>query len=163
MIGTPAYMSPEQAAGGMDVDTRSDVYSLGVLLYELVVGKPPFEAKRLTDAGVEETRRILRDEDPPLPSVATGNNGLGDLDWIVMKAMAKDPEKRYQTAGEMAHDLKRFLVKGKRLKSKKLNDVPEQEDNQENERGALGKLLPWLGALLVIGGTVAAGTMTYLR
>ncbi|BCU79356.1 serine/threonine-protein kinase [Luteolibacter sp. LG18] len=109
MIGTPAYMSPEQAAGGTDVDTRSDVYSLGVLLYELVTGRPPFAAKRLTEAGMEETRRILRDEEPPLPSLVVENSGLGDLDWVIMKAMAKERTRRYDTANGLAIDVLRYL------------------------------------------------------
>jgi eukaryotic-like serine/threonine-protein kinase len=110
-VGTPAYMSPEQAAGGVDIDTRSDIYSLGVLLYELVAGRPPFEAKRLTQAGIDETRRILREEDPPAPSTVGGSGGgkVGDLDWIVMKAMAKERKRRYDTANGLAADVIRVL------------------------------------------------------
>src|SRR5207249_8418698 len=109
-IGTPAYMSPEQAKlSGLDVDTRSDIYSLGVLLYELLTGRTPFDSKRLIEAGLDEIRRIIREEDPPRPStrlstldfteqtaVAVRRHseppkllGLirGDLDWSVMKTL----------------------------------------------------------------------------
>ncbi|HWB03677.1 MAG TPA: serine/threonine-protein kinase [Verrucomicrobiales bacterium] len=131
-IGTPAYMSPEQMAfSGIDVDTRSDIYSLGVLLYELLTGKPPFDAKTLVSAGYEEMRRIIREDDPPRPSTristATGVERIslaaarqtdpaklcrtvrGDLDWIVMKALEKDRTRRYETASAFAADIQRFL------------------------------------------------------
>ena len=108
-LGTPAYMSPEQAAGGADVDTRSDIYSLGVLLYELICDRAPFDPQRLKDAGPEETRRILREEEPVPPSAARGGGKLGDLDWIVMKAMAKERQRRYDTANGLGMDVLRFL------------------------------------------------------
>jgi serine/threonine protein kinase len=108
-LGTPAYMSPEQASGGVDVDTRSDIYSLGALLYELIAGRPPFDAKRLKEAGIEEMRRILREEEPPPPSIAAGHRKVCDLDWIVMKAMAKERPRRYDTANGLATDVLRYL------------------------------------------------------
>jgi eukaryotic-like serine/threonine-protein kinase len=116
-IGTPAYMSPEQAAGGLDIDTRSDIYSLGALLYELLVGKPPFSHERLESLGVEEIRSILCGEEPVLPSEklrATDPQKLrtqlaGDLDWIVMKALDKDRQRRYETANGLAMDVRRYL------------------------------------------------------
>ncbi len=131
MIGTPAYMSPEQAElSGLDIDTRSDIYSLGVLLYELVTGSPPFLPTRFAKATMDEMRRIIRDEEPPRPSMRISSMGptassisqlrsveparlqsilRGDLDWIAMKALAKDRGQRYETANGLAADVKRFL------------------------------------------------------
>lgn len=132
MMGTPAYMSPEQAEmSNVDVDTRSDIYSLGVILYELLTGSTPFTEDRLNLAGFDELRRIIKDEEPPRPSIriSTMANEListvstnrrieasqlrslmkGDLDWIVMKALDKDRNRRYATAAEFAQDVSRFL------------------------------------------------------
>lgn len=119
-IGTPAYMSPEQIdMGGMDIDTRSDIYSLGTLLYELLAGRPPFDTEKLLERGVTEMRRVLIEDNPPLPSEAARDaepgrekwaNALrGDLDWIVFKAMEKERNRRYQTANSLAMDLRRYL------------------------------------------------------
>ena len=131
MIGTPLYMSPEQAEmSGLDVDTRSDIYSLGVLLYGLLTGSTPFDSERLQNAGLDELRRIICDEEPPRPSTRLTTLGQastsvsanrsteprklssvvkGDLDWIVMKAIEKDRSRRYETANALAADVQRFL------------------------------------------------------
>jgi eukaryotic-like serine/threonine-protein kinase len=131
MVGTPLYMSPEQAEmSGLDVDTRTDVYSLGVLLYELLTGATPFDKSRLHEAGYDEFRRIIREEDPPRPStrISTMGNTVtaicahrkiepkrlsallsGDLDWIVMKALDKDRRRRYETVKDFAADVTRYL------------------------------------------------------
>lgn len=130
LIGTPAYMSPEQAEmSGADIDTRSDVYSLGILLYELMVGEPPFHPKRLLQAGYGEILRIIREEQPQklseksttigdLSEVAASrklselmlNRRLnGDLDWITLKALEKDRTRRYSTIQELVADISRHL------------------------------------------------------
>jgi hypothetical protein len=131
-IGTPAYMSPEQASlSGLDIDTRSDIYALGVLLYELLTGKTPFDGKELLKAGLDEMRRTIREEEPLPPSTRLTQLGAGelkatarcrqvevarlvallrgDLDWIVMKAVEKDRSRRYETANSLATDIQRHL------------------------------------------------------
>ncbi|MCI0538493.1 MAG: serine/threonine-protein kinase [Verrucomicrobiales bacterium] len=131
-LGTPAYMSPEQAEmSGLDIDTRTDIYSLGVLLYEILTGKTPFDGKELVSSGLDAMRRTIREKEPVRPStrlqtlemaeaadlVKSRQERLpalvkmirGDLDWIVMKAVAKDRTRRYETANGFALDIQRYL------------------------------------------------------
>jgi serine/threonine protein kinase/tetratricopeptide (TPR) repeat protein len=131
-VGTPLYMSPEQAdLAGLDVDTRSDIYSLGVLLYELLTGTTPFDQDTFRTAAFDEVRRIIREQEPPKPSTRLSSLGAtratvsanrqadahhlnrtvrGELDWIVMKALEKDRRRRYETANDFAADVMRYLT-----------------------------------------------------
>ncbi len=110
IVGTPVYMSPEQAElSGLDVDTRTDVYALGVILYELLVGALPFDPVRLRTASLEELRRLIRDVDPQRPSTRGDRRLRGDLDWITMKALEKDRARRYGSPAELAADIERHL------------------------------------------------------
>src|SRR5438874_5260375 len=131
-IGTPAYMSPEQAEmTGLDIDTRTDIYSLGILLYELLTGRTPFDAKELLAGGLDEMRRTIREQEPDRPSTRLSTMAAGelttvakhrhtdaprlihlvrgDLDWIVMKCLEKDRTRRYETANGLASDIQRHL------------------------------------------------------
>ena len=132
-IGTPAYMSPEQAEmSGLDIDTRSDIYSLGVLLYELLAGSTPFDPKDLMASGIDAMRKTIREKEPQRPSTRFATLGAdqltttakrrsadtskllhqlkGDLDWIVMKCLEKDRQRRYETANGLAADITRHLT-----------------------------------------------------
>ncbi|HEX8876014.1 MAG TPA: tetratricopeptide repeat protein [Phycisphaerales bacterium] len=130
MIGTPAYMSPEQADGRLDIDVRADVYSLGILLYELLVGSVPFDPAELRRLGLVEMQRVIRESVPPRPSArlmpgdapadaAADNRGLAtkalarmlrrELEWIPLKAIRKERERRYESAAALAEDIRRYL------------------------------------------------------
>ncbi|MCI0642313.1 MAG: protein kinase [Gemmataceae bacterium] len=179
MVGTPLYMSPEQAGqSSLDIDTRSDIFSLGVLLYELLTGTTPFSKERFRQAAYDEIRRIIREEEPPKPSTRLSDSGealasisanrhtepakltklvRGELDWIVMKCLEKDRNRRYETANGFALDVQRFL-----------NDEPVQacpaslgyrlrKFARRNKRGLLlALLLGVLSLLLVVGIPVTA-------
>jgi serine/threonine protein kinase len=130
LIGTPEYMSPEQAEGSVDIDTRTDVYSLGVLLYELLTGTTPIEARKLRSAAFDEMRRMIREDEPLAPSMklprsldtlattAAARNIepyrlsallRGELDWIVLRALEKERNRRYETPSALADDVQRHL------------------------------------------------------
>jgi tetratricopeptide (TPR) repeat protein len=131
MVGTPLYMSPEQAEfNNLDVDTRTDIYSLGVILYELLTGTTPLDRQRIKEAAWQEIVRLIKEEEPSKPSTKLSGSGSlpsvaaqrslepaqltrlmrGDLDWIVMKALEKERSRRYETANGLARDLQRYLA-----------------------------------------------------
>src|SRR5882724_4329858 len=172
LIGTPAYMRPEQAElTSMDVDTRSDICSLGVLLYELLPSTTPFDARELLKAGLDEVRRVIRSEEPVRPSTRLSTmmaadltsvsehrrsqpprlirEVRGDLDWIVIKAMEKDRSRRYQTANGLAEDVRRFL---------KNEVISARAPGTWYRFGKLvGRNRLWFGALATIGMILVLG------
>ncbi|HEY3391400.1 MAG TPA: tetratricopeptide repeat-containing protein kinase family protein, partial [Lacipirellulaceae bacterium] len=173
LVGTFEYMSPEQAKlNQLDIDTRSDIYSLGVLLYELLAGSTPFEGKRLHEAAFDEMLRIIREEQPlkpstkissgdTLPSIAANRNSepeklskevRGELDWIVMKALDKDRNRRYETASGMARDIEHYLHDQPVLACPPSASYRFRKFAQRNKRSVLAAALV---LLTLIGGIVA--------
>ena len=173
-IGTPAYMSPEQAElGGLDIDTRTDIYSLGVLLYELLTGRTPFDAEALSRSGLDECRRIIREAEPPAPSTVL--SGLaeaeltdialrrridapklvhllrGDPDWIVMKCLEKDRTRRYATAHDLAADVFRYL-EGEPVLARPPSNVYRLRKLLRRHRGAFAAAAGLMATLLVGAG-----------
>jgi WD40 repeat protein len=178
LIGTPLYMSPEQAAlSGLDMDTRSDIYSLGVLLYELLTGLTPFDQARLKTASYDEIRRIILDEEPAKPSTRISTLGQagntasanrksdpkelcrlfrGELDWIVMKALEKDRNHRYESASAFAADVQRYLNDEHVLAHPPSTWYRFRKFARRNKVGVLMATSLALGLLLALGGLVSA-------
>lgn len=174
-VGTPQYMSPEQAEGSLDIDTRTDVYSLGVLLYELLTGSPPFSATELKHAVWEQLRKKVIEVDPPKPSTRLSESGeilatlatsrktepkrlgalvRGELDWIVMKALEKDRKRRYETPTSLANDLQSHL-KGEPIQAAPPSTAYRLSKFVKRNKGpvfAAGTVV--LTLLLGIGGTL---------
>ena len=174
LIGTPAYMSPEQAElSGLDVDTRADIYSLGVLLYELLTGTTPFTEDELRAAGFAGLRRMIREQEPPKPSTRVSSleslpavaaqRGTeparlsllirGDLDWIIMRALEKDRTRRYDSANEMAADVGRFLGREPVLASPPSNAYRLRKFVQRNRGPVTAASLILTVGLLGLAGT----------
>ena len=175
LVGTLEYMSPEQAElSGMDVDTRADVYSLGVLLYELLTGTTPLERGRLRQAGYAEILRRIREEEPPKPSTRLSSAGgrlpsiaatrgteprrlsrlvRGELDWVVMKALEKDRARRYETANGLARDVDRYLA-GEAVEACPPSRTYRLRKFAGRHRGALATAAAF-AALLILGAVVS--------
>jgi eukaryotic-like serine/threonine-protein kinase len=177
MVGTPAYLSPEQAGqSGLDVDTRTDVYALGVLLYELLTGSTPVDGERLRTVGFDEMRRIIREEEPARPSTRISTLGLaadtvsanrrcepkvlsqlvrGELDWVVMKALEKDRNRRYESASAFAADVQRYLNDEPVLACPPSTWYRLRKFTRRNKVGVVTAAGLALGILLAVGGALA--------
>jgi serine/threonine protein kinase/Flp pilus assembly protein TadD len=181
MIGTPLYMSPEQAElSGLDIDTHSDIYSLGVLLYELLTGTTPFDKERVQAAGYDEMRRILREEEPPRPSARISTLGQaaatvsarrqsdpgrlrqlfrGELDWIVMKALEKDRNRRYESASAFAADVQRYLHDEPVLACPPSAWYRFRKFARRNKAGLATAVVAALAALAAVGGLAVSNAL----
>ncbi|MGZ3241683.1 MAG: serine/threonine protein kinase [Burkholderiaceae bacterium] len=151
LLGTPTYMSPEQATG-RQVDLRTDIYSLGAVMYELLAGRKPFQSKN-----TEKLLQLIAFKAPPAPH-EVNPKVPAELSRIVMRAMSKRPEKRYQDANEMALDLKRYLIKGKRER-KQLKiplDMADQMEDASNDPSSRRRLY-WMGCIALIGAIAVVG------
>jgi eukaryotic-like serine/threonine-protein kinase len=180
-MGTPVYMSPEQAEmSGLPVDTRSDIYSLGVLLYELLTSQTPFDQKELMEAGVDQMRRIIREKEPLRPSTrfsamaeserttTAARRRLdppklivslrGDLDWIVMKCLEKDRTRRYDTAANLAADIQRYLHNDLVL-ARPPSFVYRMQKMARRNKGTLTVIVAVLGGVMM--GLLLAGWLAY--
>lgn len=174
LIGTPEYMSPEQAEGSMDIDTRTDVYSLGVLLYELLTGTTPIDSTKLRSAAYDEMRRMIREDDPPMPSMKLSRSldklaataaarkiepsklstiVKGELDWIVMKALEKERGRRYETANALGDDVRRHLL-GEAVVAAPVSKAYRLRKFVLRNRGSVAAISAVMLAL-VAGGSVA--------
>jgi serine/threonine protein kinase/WD40 repeat protein len=182
LIGTPEYMSPEQAEGSPDIDTRTDVYALGVLLYELLTGETPFDGARLRSAAYAEIQRIIKEEEPLSPSqrLSRSLNTLaataaarqsepdklrasvhGELDWIVMRALDKERGRRYESASSLAHDVRRHLA-GEAVVAAPVSKAYRLRKFVRKNRGPVVAVSAVMLAL-VAGGSVAAWQWTEAR
>lgn len=182
LIGTPEYMSPEQAEGSADIDTRTDVYALGVLLYELLSGVTPFDAKRLRSAAYAELQRIIREEEPQAPSIRLNRDAgilaataaarqtdpqklgiqiRGELDWIVMKAINKDRARRYGSPHDLASDVGRYLTGDAVLAAPPSRAYRLRKFVRRNRIQALAVIA--VAAAICIGGLIATWQWTLAR